>query len=119
MDQKHTDAARLMHEIDIGFEQAEQREWLESLLQMPLLSLDELNLEIPTHDMDPFILSSEKTERHENTLEFDDSWLNALTDDESGILEESCTIKQELASPEVIKAPLRSVRPDKRSSKKT
>jgi hypothetical protein len=118
MDQKHTDTV-LMPKSDVDFKDSEYREWfVDSLLNIPLLNADDVHQEIFTLDTHLSTSLSKEAEYHENTSEFDislDLWLLGLTD-EGCVESEGLTIRHELMlSPQAIRAPLRSVRADKRA----
>jgi hypothetical protein len=112
--------SRTMPKNKSGIKESEYKEWLvESLSHIPVQDSDELNLEIPTFEIDQFTSLSTDVERHEDAPEFDvslDSWLRGLVKNGTGESGESCSIRPELMlSPHAIRAPLRSVRPDKRA----
>ena len=92
---------------------------MESILQVPLQDSDKLKLEIPSFDTNQFTPLSTEMERREDASDFDfslDTWLDCLNADIIGESAECCTVRAELMLfPEVIGAPLRSVRPDKRA----
>ncbi len=120
MDNNNIQDSRLMPKIEIGFKEAEYIERLvESLIYVPFLYLDDMHLEIPTFDTDKSMQPSTEEERLEDDSDFGislDSWLKALTDEEFGQSGEQCSIRPELMlSPAIIRAPLRSVRSDKRA----
>ncbi len=103
-----------------GINEAENRVWLvESLSHVPFQDSEELNLEIPSFDTDQFRQMSTESDRREDASVFEvslDSWLYRLHTDTVGESDGSYVIRTELMlSPEIIRAPLRSVRPDKRA----
>ncbi len=91
---------------------------IESLFHVELYDFAEFDLLSP-FDTEQSALLSTEVERHEDSSHFDillDSWLRSPI--EEGFLKsgECCTIRPELMlSPQVIRAPLRSVRPDKQA----
>ncbi len=108
-------------EIANGFKEAECREWIvKSLWHALVQDVAGFNLDILPLDTDQST-SPREVERQEVASEFDislDSWLRCLTEHSEvfGHSGESYTIQVEhTLSPDVIRAPLRSVRPDKRA----
>ena len=110
---KHADTVPMPH-LESGFKEDDYKEWLmQSLLHVPAMDSDELNLEFPTFDTDSTMPSIESEHHHQLDVSLD-SWLRCLVDGESEGFAESCTMQPELMlSPPIIRAPLRSIRADK------
>jgi hypothetical protein len=108
--------ARLMAQFESGFKGDEYIDWLaESLLQIPSMDSEELNLNVPTFHAHDNLIST-GSEHHQDASQFDDSfnsWLRSLLDEESGEFGEITMRPALMLSPHIIRAPLRSVRSDK------
>jgi hypothetical protein len=99
---------------------------VECLSQIPLLEPEDINLEIPTFEHDRFKSPTTEGGEHEDASSFDvslDSWLQSLFEEGMSDTTTSkviCSIQPALMlSPHIIRAPLRSLRSDKRAELNT
>jgi hypothetical protein len=93
----------------------------ESLIHVLLHNFEEINQDSLPLETDQTTSPSTEVERQDVASDLEislDSWLRDLTEESEGVVElgECCAIRDELMlSPDIIGAPLRSVRPDKRA----